>query len=479
MPEVWLSLLADLKHSGLACLLEPFAWPPVFEPAPPEELFRATRSRAVVSGTLAVHFLCLSHYYPPEVGALSARMSENAKAWVAAGAKVTIVTCAPNYPRGEIFPGYRNRFFQRETVDGVDIIRLWTFLARNEGFLLRILNYFSFLVSVVIAAPWLPRPDVVLSTSPNLFCGAAGGLLAGIKRRPWLLEIRDLWPESIIAVGAIRRRALLKPFEWLERWAYRHAAAIVSVTDSYVPHLTANGAQSSKIRVIKNGVDLQRFRGADSRRFRGVHRLEGKIVAAYVGTHGLAHGLEVILSAADRLRHRTDIVFMMVGDGAARVRLLQMCDRLQLRNVIFTGELPASRIPEVMAASDISLVVLSGKTLFKKVIPSKMFEAMAAAKPIVLGVEGEAAGIVAAADAGIPIRPEDTAELTAAIERLADCPELRERMGRSGESYVRRNFDRRQLGDCYREFLEQVARGQLEGQAVARCELAVSDQSRI
>jgi len=192
-----------------------------------------------------MHVLCLSHYYPPEVGALSNRMSENARNWVSMEMQVTVVTCVPNYPKGKIFSGYRNRFIQREVIDGVDVIRLWTFIAANEGVFLRTLNYLSFLLSVLIALPWLPRADIVLSTSPNLFCGVAGGLLAKIIRRPWVLEIRDLWPESIVAVGAIKSRAIIAPFVLLERWAYRMATTVVSLTDSFVEHIVANGATTN------------------------------------------------------------------------------------------------------------------------------------------------------------------------------------------------------------------------------------------
>lgn len=409
-----------------------------------------------------MHVLCISHYYPPETGALSVRMSENARAWAAAGATVTVVTCAPNYPKGKIFPGYRNRLFQREVIDGVNVIRLWTLVSANEGLFLRTLNYLSLLLTVVIASPWLPRPDVVLSTSPNLFCGIAGGLLAWIKRRPWILEIRDLWPESIVAVGAIKNRAVIAPFEHLERWAYRKATAVVSVTDTFVKHIVANGAKPEKVHVIKNGVDLSKFSAGDGESFRTKHGLTGKIVASYIGTHGMAHKLETVLMAAAELRLRPEIAFVLVGDGAERSKLMAMRDKMGLSNVMLLGELPRSDMPDVLAATDISLVVLSNSPLFRAVIPSKIFEAMGASKPIVMGVEGEAAKIIRKAGSGLVITPESAEELSAAVARLADDADLRAQLGENGLNCVQKQFNRQVLSQTYLDLLQRVAINSLQ-----------------
>lgn len=404
-----------------------------------------------------MHVLCISHYYPPENGALAVRMSENARAWAAAGATVTVVTCVPNYPRGKVFPGYRNRLFQREVIDGVKVIRLWTLVSANEGLFLRALNYLSLLLSVIIASPWLPRPDVIMSTSPNLFCGVAGGLLAWIKRRPWILEIRDLWPESIVAVGAIKNRGIIAPFEYLERWAYRKATAVVSVTDTFVKHIVANGARPEKVHVIKNGVDLSTFSTGDGESFRKKHGLAGKIVASYIGTHGMAHKLETVLMAAVELRHRPEIVFVLVGDGAERSKLIALRDNMGLSNVIFLGELPRGEMPDVLAATDISLVVLSNSPLFRAVIPSKIFEAMGASKPIILGVEGESAEIIRKAGSGLVVAPESAAELSSAIVTLADDASLRAQLGENGLNCVRRRFSRQVLSQTYLDLLHCTA----------------------
>ncbi|MCO5965396.1 glycosyltransferase family 4 protein [Sinorhizobium meliloti] len=404
-----------------------------------------------------IHVLCLAHYFPPETGALAARMSEHAAEWSRGGARVTIVTCAPNYPNGRVFPGYRNRLFQRERVGDLEVIRLWTFLAANEGFFLRTLNYLSFALSVLIMLPLLPRPDVVFSTSPNLFCGLSGWFVSRLKRRPWVLEIRDLWPDSIIAVGALKNRFLLAPFAALERFAYRHADRIVCVTDSFVSKIVERGAVPEKVHVVKNGADLKAFSIGSGIDFRAQYALGGKVVASYVGTLGMAHRLENVLHAAEILKGRPEVAILVVGDGAERQRLERMQRTMGLPNVIFTGGLPRHEMAAVMEATDIALVHLAKTPLFRSVIPSKMFEAMAMRRPIVLAVEGESKAIIDRAGAGLTIEPEDPQALADALAHLADSPELRQRMGDAGRRCVSAEFDRQKLANKLLRILAEAA----------------------
>jgi glycosyltransferase involved in cell wall biosynthesis len=392
--------------------------------------------------------LILTHYYPPEVNAPASRLSEHARVWAQAGHEVTVVTCAPNHPTGRVYPGYRNRLWQEEARDGVRVIRVWTWLAANEGFLPRISNYVSYLLSVFLWMWRLPKADVVLSTSPQFFCGLAGWLLKR-KRRPWVLEIRDLWPESIVTVGAMQRGAAIKLLEAIERFAYRQADLVVSVTDGFVPHIRARRGDGP-IAVIKNGVDLTTFTApyaAAEAEFRAAHGLTGKFVAAYVGTHGMAHKLDTVLEAAELLRDRSDIAFLLVGDGAERERLVAEVAARGLSNVVMLGQQPKSAMPGIWAASDAALVLLRRVDTFKTVIPSKMFEAMAMACPMILGVEGEAKALMDAGGAGIAITPESAEELAAAVTRLADDAALAARLGDSGRSFVAREFDRRVLAE--------------------------------
>lgn len=392
--------------------------------------------------------LVLTHYYPPEVNAPASRLSEHARVWAQAGHDVTVVTCVPNHPTGRAYPDYRNRLWQEEERDGVRVIRLWTWLAANEGFLPRISNYVSYLLSVLVWMWRLPKADVVLSTSPQFFCGLAGWLLKR-KRRPWVLEIRDLWPESIVTVGAMKRGAAIKLLEAIERFAYRKADLVVSVTDGFVPHIRERRGEGP-IAVIKNGVDLTTFTTPDAAaetEFRAANGLTGKFVAAYVGTHGMAHRLDTVLDAAELLRDRSDIAFLLVGDGAERERLVGEVAARGLTNVVMLGQQPKSAMPGIWAASDAALVLLRRVDTFKTVIPSKMFEAMAMACPMIMGVEGEAKALMEAGGAGIAITPESAAELAAAVTRLADDPAFAAQLGESGRAFVAREFDRRVLAE--------------------------------
>lgn len=396
----------------------------------------------------------LTHYFPPEVNAPASRTYEHAREWVRAGHDVTVVTCAPNHPGGKLYPGYRNRLFQRETMDGIEVIRVWSFLSANEGFVRRSANYMSYVVGASLALPRLARGDVVLSTSPQFFCGLTGMIARMLHRAPWILEIRDVWPESIVTVGAMRKGLVTRMLEWLERTAYRQADRIVAVTDSFVPHIAARCGDASKITVIKNGVDLTLFkRGSDADAAKRGLGLEGKFIAAYVGTHGMAHGLDTILEAALLTRGEPRIHYLLVGDGAERARLIERCTAMRLTNVSIIGQRPKAEMPSIWAATDASLIVLKRQELFKKVLPSKMFEAMAMERPIVLGVEGEARELLDAAGGGIGITPESAEELAAAVTRLAAEPALAARYGQQGACFVRENFDRARLAARYLEFI--------------------------
>jgi glycosyltransferase involved in cell wall biosynthesis len=393
-----------------------------------------------------MRILFLSHYFPPEVNAPASRTYEHCKEWVRSGHQVTVVTCAPNHPRGVVYDGYRNRLWQREVRDGIDVIRVGTYITANEGFAKRSLGYLSFMLACICAAPFLPRADVLVTTSPQFFNGLAGYPVKLLKRIPWVLEIRDLWPESILAVGAVKNRWVIRFLSALEGFAYRKADHIVPVTEAFRRYMLGRGIASSKITVVRNGADLGFYReGSDPSSLRASLGLEGKFVASYVGTHGMAHGLDTVLDAAARLRDRNDIAFLLVGDGAERKRLLALRDERRLDNVVMLEQQPKERMPEIWALSDASLVVLKKSPLFETVIPSKIFESMAMRKPIILGVAGEAREIVAEGRAGLTVEPENADELAAAVLRLAQQPQLCNDLGDNGHSYVTANFDRRVL----------------------------------
>lgn len=405
-----------------------------------------------------MHILVFSHYYPPEVNAPASRTSEHARAWVAAGHRVTVVTSAPNHPTGVLYPGYQNRLLQREMIDGVEVVRVWTHLAVNSGFAWRIANYVSYMVTAIMAVPRLDRPDVILSTSPQFFCGLAGLGARLVRRVPWVLEIRDLWPESIVSVGAMKKSAAIRFLEWLERQAYRKADRVVSVTNSFVPHIASRRGQDDVV-VIKNGVNLDLFRKTgDSEATKKRFGFENRIVAAYIGTHGMAHRLSTVLDAAAILADDPRIGFLLVGDGAERAGLEQTARNMGLVNLHFAGQLPKSEMPAVWSATDISLIVLRKSDTFKSVLPSKMFEAMAMECPIILGVEGESKALLYSAGAGLAVEPEDAEALATAVLRLVNSREEAAEYGANGLAYVQKHFDRQTLALRYLEVFEEFAR---------------------
>lgn len=405
-----------------------------------------------------MRILFLSHYFPPEVNAPASRTYEHCKQWVKDGHEVTVVTCAPNHPRGNVYEGYRNRLFQRENRDGVLVVRIWTYVTANEGFFRRTLNYVSFMVSATLVAPFLPQFDAVISTSPQFFNGLAGFLVSRIKRVPWVLEIRDLWPESIVAVGAITNRLIIRLLEALELFAYQKADHLVVVTDAFRKHILEKEIPSSKITVIKNGVDFGLYQkpldgGLGVAQELG---LEGKFVVSYFGTHGMAHHLETVLEAAKELVDYKDIRFVLVGDGAERQRLLAMRDKMALHNVLMLDQQPKEKMPELWALSAISLVLLKKSDLFKTVIPSKIFESLAMEKPVILGVEGESAELIRQAGGGLCIEPENARALAGEILRLYRDPPLCAQLGSSGKQFVVMHFNRQVLATRFLGVVERV-----------------------
>ena len=407
-----------------------------------------------------MRILFLSHYFPPEVNAPASRTYEHCKQWVQDGHEVTVVTCAPNHPRGTVYEGYRNKLFLREEKHGIQVIRIWTYVTANEGFLKRTLNYLSYMAAAVLVAPFLSNFDLILSTSPQFFNGLAGYLVSRLKRIPWILEIRDLWPESIVAVGAITNRPVIRFLEGLEMFAYRKADHLVVVTDAFKAHMLAKGISSNKVTVIKNGVDFSLYKKPSHGHTNLLCELglEGKFVAAYFGTHGMAHHLETVLEAARELIDWKDIMFLLVGDGAERSRLVAMRDEMKLSNVMMLDQQPKEKMPELWSLSTVSLVLLKKSALFKTVLPSKIFESMAMEKPVILGVEGEGAELVMLAGGGICIEPESAKDLALQVLKLFHDPTMRQQLGWSGRRYVLEHFDRKVLARRFADVMQQVYR---------------------
>ena len=409
-----------------------------------------------------MRILFLSHYFPPERNAPASRTFAHCRRWVAAGHAVTVVTCAPHHPRGVLYPGYRNALRQIEYVDGIRVVRCLTLLAANEGTWKRSASYLFFLISSVCCAMTEERPDVVIATSPQFFCGWAGVAVGKLRRRPLLIEIRDLWPESIVAVGALHARLVLKVLELLERAMYRAASHIVTVGDGYREGLIQRGVAPEHVSVVMNGVDGDLFFPvAPDQQLADRLGVAGRFRVTYCGTIGLAQGLDVVLRAAKLLLElgRSDIVFLLVGDGARLDTLRAEALRAGLDNVVFAGALDRSEIPAVLSLSHACLVHLRKTRTFATVMPSKIFEFAAMERPIILGVQGFARDFVTKAGCGICVEPEDEDELVAATLRLVNDAKLRDRLGAAGREYVTRRFDRSRLAEHYLGIIERVQHG--------------------
>lgn len=406
-----------------------------------------------------MRILFLSHYFYPEANAPARRVYELCRRWSAAGHQVAVITGVPNVPLGVPYSGYRNRLLSRELVDGVRVLRVWTWLAPNRGVVRRSLNYISFMLAGSVAGIVAPVPEVVIATTPQLLCGVAGRVVARLKAAVFVLDVRDLWPASVSAVGALRHRGILNLLARVERSLYRSADQIVCVGEGYARQVAQAGGQG-KIAVVPNGVDLDRFapehaRVGARRRF-GIP--EDAFVCMYAGTVGMACGLDVVLEAAARLKDegRTDTFFVIAGEGARKEELQSESIRRGLETVIFLGRVPGGEVPELLGCADVCLVHLSRHPLFRSVLPSKMYEAAAMGKPLLVGVEGEAAEWVKHARAGLCFTPGDARELLKALEQLRNDAELRRVLGENGRKYVEKEHDYDKLAARYLEILEGV-----------------------
>ncbi len=405
-----------------------------------------------------MHILFLTDNFPPEVNAPASRTFEHCREWVNAGHQVTVVTCAPNFPRGKVYQGYKNPAWQTEVMDGIRVIRVWSYITANEGFLRRILDYASFMVSAVLASFFIKAPDIVIGTSPQFFTACAAYVVSRLKRIPFVFELRDLWPESIRAVGAMGDSAVIRLFERIELSLYRKASLIVSVTASFKRTLVKRGVDPNKIRVITNGVDISRFRPRPKDpELEDLYGLKDKFVSGYVGTHGMAHALETILDAAKIVQDNggPGCLFLLLGDGAQKKRLKELSNDMKLNNVIFIDSVPKDQVVRYWSLLDASIIHLKKTDLFTTVIPSKLFECMGMGIPILHGVAGESAEIVRRERVGVTFEPENARDLTDALIKLKKDTILRQKL-KSNCLNAARKYDRSKLAIQMLSLLEQL-----------------------
>lgn len=405
------------------------------------------------------HILFLADYFPPEVNAPATRTFDHCREWVRQGCRVTVITSNPNFPEGRLHKGHRNRLWQSSTIGGMRVIRVWTYIAPNAGFAKRVVDFLSYMVTATLAGLFVRRVDLVVGTSPHLFIPAAAMILGWVKRIPYVFELRDLWPESIKTVGAMKQGRVFALLERLELFLYRRAALVVAVTHAFKADLVRRGIPADKITVVTNGADLQRFGPStfptELARSLGV---EKKFVAGYIGTMGMAHGLMTLLDAAEIVRARAggeDVVFVMIGQGSERAALRDEAHRRGLSNVLFLDPVPKDAVADYWRLLNVAIIHLRRQKLFETVIPSKTFEAMAVGTPILHGVRGESAQIVQRAGAGLVFEPEDAAALADLVLLMKGDAGLRAELSRGGIAAAR-EYDRHNLALVMLRDLEAV-----------------------
>lgn len=364
-----------------------------------------------------MRILFLSDNFPPEYNAPATRTFEHCKEWVKQGAKVTVVTCAPNFPKGKVFNGYKNKIKQTEWIDGIRVIRVWSFIAPNSGIFKRSLDFISYAITSFLFGLWI-KCDIIVATSPQFFTAVSGCALGFVKRKKWVMEVRDIWPESIKAVDAVKANWILALLEKIELFLYRSATKIVVVTDSFRENIVSRGIDEDKIVVIKNGVDVSILKPQpkDSRLINQLN-LKNKFVVGYIGTHGLAHSLDFILGCIHKLNNDS-FQFIFIGDGAEKQNLVFLAQKLNLTNTRFIDSVPKAEIGNYLSVLDVALVPLKKSDTFQAVIPSKIFETVAKGIPILLGVDGETRKIIETYDAGLFFEPENEIDFLTKLQLI-------------------------------------------------------------
>ncbi len=401
---------------------------------------------------MKILFLCDN--FPPEVNAPATRTYEHCKQWVKRGTEVTVITCNPNFPQGKIYEGYENKLYQKEIIDGITVIRVWSFMAPNTGLFKRVFDFLSYAIMAFIVGLF-QKSDLIVATSPQLFTAVAGRWLSFFKRTPWVMEVRDLWPESIKSVGVdAGGRWVFKQLEYLEKSLYRAADKIVVVTDSFKRIISKKGINPYKIDVVKNGVLPEKFQpvAKDSSLIKEL-ALEGKFVIGYLGTHGMAHALDFILRSAKKIKD-PNVHILFIGDGARKESLIELHADLDLKNVTLLPSQPKDVISRYISILDVALVNLKKSVVFESVIPSKIFENASMRKPILLGVEGESKEIIDEYGAGLSFEPENETDFLEKLARLTEDKNLIADL-QDGCTSLAADFDRKRLAVNMLRYLEE------------------------
>ncbi len=403
--------------------------------------------------------LFLTDNFPPEVNAPATRTYEHCREWVKSGAEVTVITCFPNFPQGKVYNGYKNKWKKTEWIDGIKVIRVWTYITKNEGFILRTLDYISFSITSFFAGI-SEQFDIIVATSPQFFTALAGRTLSFWKRRPWIMEVRDLWPESIKTVGAMKDNVIIRYFEKEEKWCYKSATRIVTVTDRFKTIIKEKGISEDKIKVVKNGANLDLYnpRSKEEGLLTKLN-IKNKVVLGYIGTHGMAHNLGFIIDCAKHIMEsHPSFHFLFIGDGAEKNQLLQKVKTENIENVTMLGSITKDEVADHLSLLDVAIINLKKSDLFTTVIPSKIFETSAMEIPILLGVDGEARSIIEQYDAGLFYEPENKGDFIQKVDQLFSDPRRIDNC-KAGCRKLARDFDRKILANKMLSIISDSVKG--------------------
>ncbi len=395
--------------------------------------------------------LFITDNFIPEVNAPATRTYEHVQEWIKMGVDVTVITSVPNFPNGKVFNGYKNRLYQKEYIDGIEVIRVWSYITANRGCFRRGFDYFSFAVSSFFAGLF-QKVDIIIATSPQFLTTWSAYFLSKIKGTPWIFELRDIWPESIQSVGAIKYQKAIDILEKIELGLYRDSNGVIAVTDAFKRNLISRGIDKNKISVITNGSNIELFHLREKNmELLEKLNLKDKFIVGYIGTHGMAHSLDFIVKSISKIEDKS-IHFLFIGDGAMKDIIVDLAKKLNLKNITFLAPIPKDEVPKYLSIVDISLVPLKKSDTFKSVIPSKIFEASAMRKPTLLGVEGQAKEIIEKYGAGVCYEPENEKDFIDKLYLLKNDKDLYNSCKR-GCMELALNFDRKILA---KKMLNQV-----------------------
>lgn len=402
----------------------------------------------------------ICHYFPPEIGAPSARLYEMSKRWVELGNEVHVVTCFPNHPTGIIPDEYKGMKYKLEDMDGIHVHRNYVYATPNKGFIKKTLGHISFMFSAVFfTMKKIDKPDVIVTSSPTFFSIFSGYWFSLRKKADFVLEIRDLWPAAMIELGVMKEGFITRVLEKMELFFYRKSKKLIMVTQSFKDNVVNRGISGDKVHVITNGVNQELFYPKEkNQELINKYNLQDKFVISYVGAHGISQNLSTILEVAKKLSTYKNIEFVFVGEGAEKDKLKQIVREEELANVQFIDAQPKEIIPEFYNSSDLCLIPLKNIELFKTFIPSKMFEIMACGVPIVASLEGEAAQILEDSKAALVVQPDNPNEIAAAIEELINDKEKYSQMKANGPEFVEKNYSRNKLAERYLELINNTYR---------------------